>query len=385
MRAPRLVRRAREIDPLVLDALLALALLALSQLEFWLLWSPAEQGSKGTKLLAIVLASIPLVWRRRAPLAVVGLVIVGIAADGLSDVPGTPLGVGIGAMVATYSVAAYAPAKAAAAGLALVLATVLIRDVRDPQLNDTDVPLDLLLFGAIWAIGWAMGRRKRRADELERRATWLERDREEKARAAVADERARIARELHDVVAHAISVMVVQVQAAQRVLDGEQASARESLAAVEKTGRQALVEMRRLLGVLRKEDRELALAPRPSLTQLDALVSQFREAGLPVELHVDGEPVSLSVGVELSAYRIVQEALTNALKHAGPARARVIVRYLPHALEVEISDNGRGPVDGAAGGHGLVGMRERAALVGGALESGPANDRGYVVRASLPT
>lgn len=179
--------------------------------------------------------------------------------------------------------------------------------------------------------------------------------------------------------------MVVQAQAAQRVLEGEHSSVRESLTAVETTGRQALVEMRRLLGMLREEDREIALAPRPSLAQLDALLEQVRAAGLTVHLSVEGEPRPLSPGIDVSAYRIVQEALTNALKHAGPARAELVLRFHPHALEIEISDDGRGPHDGSADGHGLVGMRERAALVGGVLESGPANGRGHMVRAVLPT
>jgi signal transduction histidine kinase len=142
--------------------------------------------------------------------------------------------------------------------------------------------------------------------------------------------------------------------------------------------------MRRLLGILRKEDRELALAPRPSLAHLDVLAERVREAGLPVELHVEGEAKPLPPGVDLSAYRIVQEALTNALKHAGPASAQVVVRYRPEEVELEITDDGRGRVDGSEGGHGLVGMRERAALVGGSVESGSENGRGYTVRARLP-
>jgi signal transduction histidine kinase len=168
------------------------------------------------------------------------------------------------------------------------------------------------------------------------------------------------------------------------LLEGEQASAREALGSIETTGRQALVEMRRLLGILRKEDRELALAPRPSLAYLDVLVDRVREAGLPVELRVEGEAKPLPPGVDLSAYRIVQEALTNALKHAGPASAQVVVRYRSAEVELEISDDGRGPVDGAQGGHGLIGMRERAALVGGIVESGTNGGRGYTVRARLP-
>jgi signal transduction histidine kinase len=176
----------------------------------------------------------------------------------------------------------------------------------------------------------------------------------------------------------------VQAQAGLRVLEGEQASAREALGSIETTGRQALVEMRRLLGILRKEDRELALAPRPSVSYLDLLAERVREAGLPVELHVEGEARALPPGVDLSAYRIVQEALTNALRHAGPASAHVTLRYGLGEVELEITDDGRGPADGREGGHGLVGMRERAALVGGSVESGTNGGRGYTVRARLP-
>jgi signal transduction histidine kinase len=240
------------------------------------------------------------------------------------------------------------------------------------------------MLAAAYGVGFALRGQRIQSTVLAQRAERLEREREQKARLAVAEERARIARELHDIVAHAISVIVVQAQAGQRVLEGEQASAREALGTIETTGRQALVEMRRLLGIVRHEDRELALAPRPSLAHLDVLAESVREAGLPVELHVEGNPKPLPPGVDLSAYRIVQEALTNALKHAGPASAQVVVRYRPEGIELEITDDGRGRVDGSEGGHGLVGMRERAALVGGVVESGTENGRGYTVRARLP-
>jgi signal transduction histidine kinase len=200
----------------------------------------------------------------------------------------------------------------------------------------------------------------------------------------VVEERARIARELHDVVAHSVSVMTVQTGAVRRLLTPDQERERETLLAVERTGREALNEMRRLLGMLRATDEAEGLAPQPSLRQLDTLVEQVREAGLPVELKVEGAPVDLPPGLDLSAYRIVQEALTNALKHAGPARATVAVRYGPDELELEIADDGRGAANGTGTGGGLVGMRERAALVGGRLEAGPRNGGGYAVRARLP-
>ena len=241
------------------------------------------------------------------------------------------------------------------------------------------------MLAAAYGVGFALRGQRIQSTILAQRAERLEREREQKARLAVAEERVRIARELHDIVAHAISVVVVQAQAGQRVLQGEQASAREALGSIETTGRQALVEMRRLLGIVRREDGELPLAPRPSLAQLAVLAESVREAGLPVELRVEGDPKPLPPGVDLSAYRIVQEALTNALKHAGPASAQVVVRYRQSEVELEIADDGRGRADGSEGGHGLVGIRERAALVGGNVECETNGGGGYTVRARLPT
>src|SRR5207248_3034774 len=218
----------------------------------------------------------------------------------------------------------------------------------------------------------------------EERAELAEREREVAAREAVVEERARIARELHDVVAHNVSMMVVQAGAERRVVDAANGSTREVLQTIEQIGRSALTEMRRLLGMLRS-DADDPLAPQPGLDDLPTLVGQVREAGLPVELQVDGERRELPVGIELSAYRIVQEALTNALKHAGEAHATVRVRYGADSLELEIVDDGAGaraPV--ASGGHGLVGMRERVALYGGRLDAGRRPSGGFAVRVLLP-
>jgi signal transduction histidine kinase len=218
----------------------------------------------------------------------------------------------------------------------------------------------------------------------DRRANVAEREREVAAREAVVEERARIARELHDAIAHNVSMMVVQAGAERRVLDESQRSTREVLGTVEEIGRNALTEMRRLVGMLRTDDDD-PLAPQPGLRDLPTLVGQVREAGLPVELKIDGEPRDLPVGLELSAYRIVQEALTNALKHAGDARARVHVRYGDDSLELEVIDDGAGaPAELASGGHGLVGMRERVALYGGRFEAGRRPAGGFTVRVLLP-
>jgi signal transduction histidine kinase len=221
--------------------------------------------------------------------------------------------------------------------------------------------------------------------ERERRVSIAERERDVLAREAVVEERARIARELHDAIAHNVSMMVVQAGAERRVLDDGQSSTREVLETVEQIGRGALTEMRRLVGMLRGGEDD-PLAPQPGLDDLPRLVTQVREAGLPVELEVEGEPRELPVGLELSAYRIVQEALTNALKHAGDARARVRVRYGADSLELEIVDDGAGsPARAAGGGHGLVGMRERVALYGGRFEAARRPTGGFSVRVLLPT
>ncbi len=272
---------------------------------------------------------------------------------------------------------------AAALGGALGLAAIWVTFA----LTDNDFAN--YTFTAVFVVGsWLAGRgirsRQARADNFEAHAVRVEREREARAREAVAEERARIARELHDVVSHSVGVIVIQAQAAQQ--QGVEAEAvTQSLRAIESSGQQALVEMRRLLGLLRRDDDEVALAPQPSLRHLDHLADTVREAGLPVDLRIEGDVAPLPPGVDVSAYRIVQEALTNALKHAGPARARVRVRYGASEVELEISDDGPGAGAGnGAGGHGLVAMRERVSVYGGALETGGLPDGGYAVRVRLP-
>ncbi len=233
------------------------------------------------------------------------------------------------------------------------------------------------------AVAWLVGGYIR---ELRERASRAEREREERAASAAAAERTRIARELHDIVAHNVSVMVVQAEAADEMLERNRPErARTPVRTIEETGRAALVDMRRLLGLLRDGEVRPSLGPQPGIANLDLLLVKVRESGLPVELVVEGEPEPLPPGVDLSAFRIVQEALTNALKYAGPAHARVLVRFAPDALELEVVDNGAGASgDGARGGHGLLGMRERVALYGGELETGQGGDGGFRVHARLP-
>ena len=357
------------------DALLALALAALVQLE---IWASDVTVSKGLAVPVGLLMTLPLAWRRRAPFAVVALVMGALASESLLDSSAQPAQTPFLALVvAVYSLAAYAERPRAVIGGAVSLAVIFLSE-----------PGDFIVAGPLYTGVWLAGSlyrdRQRLAAALEARTVALEREQEETARLAIAEERARIARELHDVVAHTVSVIVVQAGAERLALAPGQDSTRETLLAIEKTGRQALGEMRRLLGMLRKEDEELALAPLPSLKHLDSLIAHVREAGLPVELHVEGSARSVPAGVDVSAYRIVQEALTNALRHAGPAHARVTVRYAERAVEVEVVDDGHGAPETNGSGHGLIGMRERVALFGGELETGRRDGGGYAVRAHLP-
>ena len=329
--------------------------------------------------------TLPLLWRRRAPLLVLVAV---LAAVGVTDTRwelANELSVPFaGLLIATYASGAYTDRRDGR-----IAAVVLLLAVLAMSLSIGEDPVgDALFIGgilfAVWGAATVVRSRHELAEALAARTVELEHEREEKAKLAVAEERARVARELHDVVAHNLSIMVVQAGAERRALGGERPQTAEVLETIEQTGRAAMAEMRRLLGMLRRSDAELALAPQPSLAHIDDLVAQVREAGMPVELAIEGDVRALPRGIDLSAYRIVQEALTNALKHAGPASARVTIRYGAGELEIEIADDGAGAAAPAAGGHGLIGMRERVALFGGDLAAGRRGDGGYAVRARLP-
>jgi signal transduction histidine kinase len=271
------------------------------------------------------------------------------------------------------------------AGGALAVATVATVVALDPEGGWTDLISTGAVIGVAWLVGYILRSNANRTAELRERAERLEREREANARAAVAEERTRIAREMHDVVAHSLSVMVVQAEAAEEMIGIDPERARRPLSAVQDTGRAALTELRRMLGVLREIEEGPDLAPQPGLAGLDALVAHVREAGLPVELRVEGEPRPLSPTGDLQAYRIVQEALTNALKHAGPARAHVLVRYEAADLVIEVTDDGRGyDPDTDGGGHGLIGMRERVAVCGGEMSAGRRAQGGFEVMVRLP-
>jgi signal transduction histidine kinase len=374
------------------DWALALGLAVLFLLEVWTIdpsHPPGDVGSEFFSSRERALAAavglifvLSLAWRRRASLVVLALAIaMSVVANAVVvlDAATTPA---VALAIAAYSVGAHTEGRRAAVGVVGV-AAVIAANVAG-QFSFGDLLFVAMILGGAWLAGRAMRYRRERERTLERLTIDLEREREEKARAAVAEERVRIARELHDVVAHAISVIVLQARGGRRSLATDPEETREALDTIEATGSQALAEMRRLLGMLRRDDEQIALAPQPSLRHLDALAAQVREAGLPVDLSVEGEPIELPPGVDLSAYRIVQEALTNALKHAGPARARVLVRYGKDDLELEIADTGlaAGASDGE--GHGLVGMRERVSLYGGKIEAGPRDGGGFAVRARLP-
>lgn len=347
-------------------------------------WSSADTRP----LLHAALAAaytLPLLAARRRPLAV-ALVVVGAAfADHWLDGQG---GLAWFAMLlAVYALGRYADPRASAVGLTAVGAGVLAVDL--PRLQD-GAPLDEVLPGWVFIAGvWGLGRwirwRHGETEALEARAALLERDREDAARAAVAHERARIARELHDLVAHGLAVTVLQAQAAQRVLAEDPAAARKSLASIEALGRQGLAELRRLLELLDERGEASPLDPAPTLARLDELVEQVREAGLPVTLTVHGSRGDVPAGVDLSAYRIVQESLTNALKHAGQgARVDLSLTYRPDELEIVVADDGPAVSTLPGTGRGLIGMRERVGLYGGSLEAGRRQEGGFVVRVLMP-
>jgi signal transduction histidine kinase len=241
-----------------------------------------------------------------------------------------------------------------------------------------------LFVGVSWTTGYALSRRAAATRQLKERAARLERDQTEATERAVAEERQRIARELHDVIAHSVSVMTVQAGAVRRLLLPEQEKERQALQSVEATGRQALTEMRRLVGLLREQGAMPEFSPQPGLSTIDSLLDRVRAAGLPVELDVAGVPQELAPGVDLAAYRVVQEALTNALRYAGPAHAWVEVSWGEDELALTIANDGRSDGVDSDGGQGLDGMRERVSLYGGEIASGPREGGGYVVRARLP-
>jgi len=362
------------VDPTRLDWALAAALSVLAELEIWLAHDFAGHRARDAAIAPLITGAVA--FRRRYPLAAAATTLPFLAEVAVWD-DGQNIAVSIAWLCVIYGAAVWTSRRRFALALMVMVASD-VAAAAGPRLAAKDVgPFAIVTPIVMLLVRWVLGDR-------ERRVQLAERERDVAAREAVVAERARIARELHDVVAHSVSVMVVQAQAGPRLL-AEPEQARSVFGSIETTGREALVELRRLLGVLRDGDEHAATAPPPGLSSVDTLLEQAHQAGLRVGLRIEGEPVQLPAGIDLSAYRIVQEALTNTLKHAGHAEAEVIVRYQPSLLELEIVDNGVGPHTSVNGsGHGLVGMQERVTLYGGTLDAGARNGHGFAVRARLP-
>jgi signal transduction histidine kinase len=335
---------------------------------------------------AAALIAVPLLARRRFPFA--GPAFVWLLGAAISFVDGR---------IVTFNAATFASGLAAALllgnladsiqarlGLAIAVGAAAIVVYGEPGHKAGEFIFIPALVAIAWLAGFALRERSEQAEAAEDRALLAERERETTARIAVAEERIRIARELHDVVAHAMSVMVLQVGAVRHRLPDPLDEDKDALKDVEQAGRTALVEMRRLLGALRRDDDGLALAPEPGLAGLDPLVEQVRRAGLPVEVRVEGQAFALPAAIDLSAYRIIQEGLTNALKHAGASRADVTVHYMADAVELEVRDDGDGRKAAEGAGHGLLGIRERVKIYGGEMTAESAQGRGFVLKTRLP-
>jgi signal transduction histidine kinase len=372
-----------KLRPTLADTVLALVFAILAPLDIWLNDVP---GPPEASAVSCVLTTLPLAWRTRAPVATAVVTTAGLSLGILLGLPPkeTSLVSLVSPLLAVYSVGAHASLRGTVVALALALgqlgAAIAIEDwpAGEFALMATGIVVALLVGRAVRAMGFEV-------DVLEARAAELERERDRQAQAAVEAERARIARELHDVIGHSISVMGLQAGAVRRRLTPEQEREREALLAVERTGRDAVGEMRRLLGILRANGSEPELDAMPTVQRAGDLVADMRRAGLDVALRVEGDLDDLPPGRALAAFRILQEALTNALKHAPGARVEAVLRRTASELEIEVVDSGgtrpAEPVTG--GGHGLVGMRERVALYGGTLEAGP-DGGGFAILARFP-
>ncbi|MCZ2817137.1 sensor histidine kinase [Modestobacter sp. VKM Ac-2984] len=349
-------------------------------------------GPAGVAMVLSLVLVVPLAWRRRSPVRAAAVVVVASLLE-LALVPGYFLPANIAAPVMVYALAAYAPRRASRAGLAIgLVGAVLASAVYFAQGTWYGFVFASGVIGVLVVACWALGdlRRARlqQVAGLEERARLLELEREQEMRLAASTERARIAREMHDVVAHSLSVVIAQADGGRYAGQTDPAAATGALEAISATGRQALTDMRKLLGVLREGDGQ-EYAPQPDVAAIDQLVADVRASGLDVDLVVAGTPRPMPAGAQLAAYRIVQESLTNVLKHAGPAgRAWVRLHWRPDALELAVLDDGRGAsaaiVESDGQGQGLLGMRERAALHGGTLAAGPRTGGGFGVHAALP-
>jgi signal transduction histidine kinase len=382
----RRLRGLSERDWRAFDRLLVVALIAVASVD--LATNSDLQGPLALNIALMTAISLSFWWRRSRPLVTVLATVGGlmVMAIWLTQPPNMITAV-LMLVIASYAASRHLAGRLSVVALLTgICVIVTLSIIFDP--NDIFFPVTFF-----WIIPWVVGRTIRNqtmlARELAEKAERAQHARDEDERRAIALERSRIARELHDVLAHNLSVMVVQASGARRIVDRQPERAVEVAALIERTGREALAEIRHLFGTVRRGDGDDLSGP-PSIARVDGLARRARAAGLGVELRVVGDPVALPAGIDLTAYRIVQEALTNALKHAGSARASVTVSYEPNELVLSIEDDGEGSregfdLDAAGGGHGLVGMRERAALYGGLVQAGRRRGGGFAVHARLPT
>jgi signal transduction histidine kinase len=340
----------------------------------------------GLETTALVLVVLGLLLRHRFPFGAPAFLWTFSAA--LSFLNGrlvvAETGVFLAGMGAALLLGNLRDVRRARVGLAILLVGAVIVVVNDPLHTVSEVTFTPALFVICWLVGFALRSRTEQTEAAEERAERAEREREAAARVAVAEERGRIARELHDVVAHAVSVMVLQVGAVRHRMSESDVADREALRSTEQAGRAALTEMRRLLSAMRQDGEELELLPHPGLDDVDALVAGVRAAGLDVQLEIEGEPLPLPPGLDLSAYRVLQEGLTNALKHGRAEHANVTVRYGIADLRVEVRDDGQGPPADDGLGHGLVGIRERVKIFGGDMSAGTSDSGGFLLQVRLP-
>ena len=370
----RLTRALTRARPPLVDLALATAFVLMTTAEA--LFSEGVR-SPLVHLVVAGMAMACLAWRRTVPIGVAALVV----ASTIATNPQGQFSTVLSLVLICYTIGAETEPPRSYAGLALVVVPFLAAMTRNPAgFQPSDLAAAVVFLFGPWTVGAVVRQRGARTAEALARAERLEREQ----LTALEQERTRIARELHDIVSHSISVITIQTQAVRRRLPPEQAREAHDLAAVEATAREALAEMRRLFGVLRSDGESPALAPQPGLHELDRLVAQVRGSGLDVELDVTGQRCELPPGVDLTAYRIVQEGLTNALRHSGGEKIRVQLTYCPGRLDITVDDDGRGLDTGEQGGHGLIGVRERVTLYGGTVDVGPGPAGGVRLAASLP-
>ncbi len=381
MSRARLILSTRGLDALIVVAAVSSAVGTARRQQ--------AAGPTGTtawwEVVAIAAVVLLLLLRRRFPFAAPAAMWLASAALSLMDgglIPSSAA-VFLAGLGAGFLLGNLRNDTQARVGLAIVLGCSAIVAYENPSSRPSDLVFTSVLFGMAWLVGYALRVRAQQTEAAEERAARAEREREAAARVAVAEERGRIARELHDVVAHAVSVMVLQVGAVRHRMPDSEAENRDALRNVEQAGRTALTEMRRLLSAMRRDDEAPELLPTPGLADLDGLLKDVRATGLDVALRIRGEPMHLPPGLDLSAYRIVQEALTNTLKHAHARRAEVELDYAQHALRIEVRDDGRGPSTRDGLGHGLVGIRERVKIFGGDMSAGGLPGGGFALCARL--